>query len=353
MTDLGGVKEFSQVNDLTYFVEHSEIFCCPKCGGDLSVEDTDIRCSVCENRYSIVDGIPLLFWKNDWVSQNGDVTDRMKAFYEKTPFPNYDDFDDVGSLIQKAKRGVFAKMLDEQIPFGIRVLECGSGTGQLSIFLSIARRTVFGVDMCLNSLRLGEAFKEKNDLKRVHFLQMNLFAPIFKPETFHIVISNGVLHHTADPFLAFQNIARLVKPGGYILIGLYHKYGRLFTDLRRFIFKISKNKFKALDSRLLDNELSQTRRQTWFADQYQNPHESKHTIGEVLNWFQKTGFTFVKSIPKSVPGTALTADERLFAPERPGNALERFLVEFPMTFTGAKEGGFFVVIGKKSGTGLT
>jgi SAM-dependent methyltransferase len=299
-----------------------------------------------------VDGIPLLFWKSEWTSQNTDVTDRMKAFYERTPFPNYDDLDNIGSLIQKAKRSAFAKMLDEQIPLGVRVLECGCGTGQLSIFLSIPQRTVFGVDMCLNSLRLGEDFKNKNDLNRVHFLQMNLFAPIFKPESFHLVISNGVLHHTGDPFLAFQNIARLVKPGGYILIGLYHKYGRLFTDFRRLVFKISKNKLRVLDSRLMDEKLSQTRKETWFADQYENPHESKHTIGEVLKWFRETGFTFVKSIPKAVPGKTLAFDERLFEPERAGNVLERFLVEFPLMFTGSKEGGFFIVIGKKSGAAL-
>ena len=85
----------------------------------------------------------------------------MKAFYEENPFPNYDDLDSVGSLMQKAKEGIFAKVLDEQLPFGIKVLECGCGTGQLSIFLSIANRSVFGVDMCLNSLKLGQAFKEK------------------------------------------------------------------------------------------------------------------------------------------------------------------------------------------------
>src|SRR4030095_1172432 len=110
------------------------------------------------------------------------------------------------------------------------------------------------------------------------------------------------------------------------------------------------NNFKVLDTRLMNQELNDTRRQTWFADQYQNPHESKHTIGEVLSWFQQTGFTFIKSIPKSVPGAMLEEDERLFVAERPGDALERFLVEFPLTFTGAKEGGFFMVIGKKSGT---
>jgi hypothetical protein len=103
----------------------------------------------------------------------------------------------------------------------------------------------------------------------------------------------------------------------------------------------------------MNQELNDTRRQTWFADQYQNPHESKHTIGEILDWFQQTGFRFVKSIPKSVPGKSLEADERLFEPERPGNSFERFLVEFPLTFTGSKEGGFFIVIGKKVGTNAT
>jgi len=48
----------------------------------------------------------------------------------KTSFPNYDDLDSVGSLIEKARRGVFAKLLDDQIPFGAHVIECGCGTGQ-------------------------------------------------------------------------------------------------------------------------------------------------------------------------------------------------------------------------------
>ena len=64
----------------------------------------------------------------------------MKSFYEETPFPNYDDFDSVGSLIEKARQGRFAKLLDDQVPPGTRILECGCGTGQLTNFLSIANR---------------------------------------------------------------------------------------------------------------------------------------------------------------------------------------------------------------------
>ena len=118
-----------------------------------------------------------MFAANDWDDSKEDVTERIKEFYEETPFPNYDDFDSAASLIDKAKRGVFARLLDEQIPFGIRILEAGCGTGQLSNFLSIANRTVFGTDICLNSLAMAMDFKKKNHLQRAHFLQMNLFRP--------------------------------------------------------------------------------------------------------------------------------------------------------------------------------
>ena len=83
----------------------------------------------------------------------------MKSFYETNPFPNYDDLDSRESLASKARRGVFARLLDEQIPADSLVLEVGCGTGQLTNFLGMAwNRTVFGSDLCLNSLRLANRF---------------------------------------------------------------------------------------------------------------------------------------------------------------------------------------------------
>ncbi|MBD2185568.1 class I SAM-dependent methyltransferase [Planktothrix sp. FACHB-1355] len=323
---------------------------CPRCKNEsLDFNNDVICCQNCQQQYEINNKIPLLFWPEDIDAPSGNITNLVKAFYEENPFPNYNDLDSVGSLMQKAKEGIFAKVLDEQLPFGIKVLECGCGTGQLSIFLSIANRTVFGVDMCLNSLKLGQAFKEKYELQRVNFLQMNIFQPIFKPESFHVVISNGVLHHTHNPKLAFSSIAKLVKPGGYIIIGLYHKYGRIWTDVRRLIFNLTGDKFKFLDPRIVDVNLNERKRHTWFMDQYKNPNEYKHTIGEVMVWFAENGFSFVNSIPKSGLGKKFSPDEKLFVAQSPGNALERFLVESSMIFTNSKEGGFFIMIGKKEG----
>jgi SAM-dependent methyltransferase len=324
------------------------ILCCPKCTGKLDIGEDSILCADCHQRYDIADNIPLCFWPNEWASSKKDITDIVREFYEETPFPNYDDFDNAGSLMQKARQGIFARLLDDQIPFGARILECGCGTGQLSNFLSIANRTVVGTDICLNSLRLGQAFKEHNHLNRIHFFQMNLFRPIFKPETFDCVICNGVLHHTADPFLGYQSIARLVKPKGYILIGLYHSYGRISNDVRRLFFRLSGDRFQFLDPLLRKRNLEGAKRKAWFADQYKHPHESKHTIEEVIDWFEQTGFSFINSIPKTrLFASFFDENERIFRPARPGSRLERALSERLRVLVGSPEGGLFIAIGHK------
>jgi SAM-dependent methyltransferase len=324
-----------------------ELYQCPGCGGGLNQAGDALICGTCEHRFEIDDGIPLLYWPNEWEGDRRDVTGEVKAFYEETPFPNYDDFDSLDSLARKARQGIFARLLDEQIPPGARIIECGSGTSQLSNFLSLHGRDVFASDLCLNSLRLGQRFAKEHDLHRVRFTNINLFRPPFKPGSFDLVISNGVLHHTSDPFLAFQSIAKLVRPGGYILVGLYHQYGRLITDTRRLLFHLSGDRFKWLDPNLRSEDRSTAKKQAWFADQYKHPHESKHTIGETLGWLEKTGLSFVKSIPRSKPLQPVTDSERLFVPEKPGSALERFVVEMGMIAKGSQEGGFFIVIARK------
>src|SRR6185295_19752586 len=96
---------------------------CPGCGAALTVSPSAVQCTGCRTRYAVEGDLPLLFVPNDWDASRRDITAEMKQFYEATPFPNYDDFDDVATFIEKARRGTFARLLNEQIPFGSRVLE--------------------------------------------------------------------------------------------------------------------------------------------------------------------------------------------------------------------------------------
>jgi carbamoyltransferase len=298
------------------------------------------------HEYPVEEGIPRLFVPNDGEADGRDVTEIVRQFYETTPFPNYDDLDSARALLEKARAGLFARLLNEQIPYDAAVLEVGCGTGQLTNFLSIAHRSVLGVDICGNSLRLAEGFKVENGLDRATFAQMNLFRPALRDGFFDVVISNGVLHHTSDCRGAFRRISRLVKPGGYLVVGLYSAYSRQVHYLRRALFRWTR-----LTGRLLDPHFGRVgaaaKREAWFRDQYCHPHETAHTLDEVLGWMDESALDFVNSVPKPVTGPVLSGSEQLFEARARGTALTRFLSQVADIRSGYREGGFFIVIAQR------
>jgi carbamoyltransferase len=299
--------------------------------------------------YAVEGGIPRLFASSHEDESSGrDVTDVVKQFYEATPFPNYEDVDTPRALIEKARAGMFARLLNDQIPYDARVLEIGCGTGQLTNFLSVAHRTVLGVDVCLNSLELAETFRSAHGLERAAFAQMNLFRPALKSGFFDVVISNGVLHHTGDCRKAFQRVGELVAPGGFLIVGLYNAYSRQVHYARRAVYR-----WTGIANRWLDPQFGKLvasgKRDAWLRDQYCHPHETTHTLDELLQWMDQDGFTFVNSIPKPSPGASLTHDERLFEPRRRGSSFSRIASQLAALSNGYYEGGFFVVICQRDG----
>jgi SAM-dependent methyltransferase len=331
----------------TALIDHLDWFICPACQGPLRFLHADLFCSTCNQSFGFENGIPCLFWPT---SNEKDVSLVIKEFYEKNPFPSYDALDTADRLVELSRKGIFARLLDNQIPRNWLVLEVGCGTGQLSNFLGIAGRTVFGTDICLNSLNLGQRFKVRNKLKTVSFIQMNLFKPVFSKRLFDIIICSGVLHHTSDPFAGFVSISELLKPGGFIVVGLYNKFGRVWTDVRRSIFKFSKNQLQFLDPYLRRGDISPAKKRIWFADQYLNPHESKHSFDEVLGWFDKTDFEFINSIPKITQFAAFSQHESLFRENERGTSLDHLIVQLRLALSGGREGGFFIMIGRKKPT---
>src|SRR5439155_9653158 len=131
--------------DVRALTEYAGLFQCPSCRAALSTADEDCVTCARGHKFPVENGLPILFSEHEEYGSNDDVTDVVKSFYMENPFPNYEDTDSVGSLIDHAARSVFARALDREIPFGARVLEVGCGTGQLSLYLSLAKRQLFGV----------------------------------------------------------------------------------------------------------------------------------------------------------------------------------------------------------------
>jgi SAM-dependent methyltransferase len=320
---------------------------CPRCTRALASSPACFRCTGCAQGYPVSDGIPQLYAPNEWSAGKLDVTDIVKEFYEQTPFPNYDDLDSRERLAAKAGASVFARLLDEQIPAGACVLEAGCGTGQMTNYLSLAwNRRVIGGDLCMNSLRLGRGFRDRFGIVNAEFVQMNLFRPPFLDASFDLVICNGVLHHTADPEAGFRAIAAKVKPGGHVVVGLYNWLARLPTLWRRRAIELIGPRMAALDWRLRGDALNRQRWDAWFRDQYQHPHESKHSITEVLGWFARAGFAFVSSVPL-IGDREFDEDVRLFEPGPAGSRLDRVATELAMLLKGGADGGLYIMIGRR------
>src|SRR5262245_21322879 len=97
------------------FAEFPSLLVDPASGDGIVGRDGGFAIAGSGRQLPMADGIPNLFVPND-ATVSGDVTEMVKAFYEETPFPNYDGFDSRESLANKARRGVFAALLDEQLP---------------------------------------------------------------------------------------------------------------------------------------------------------------------------------------------------------------------------------------------
>ena len=348
MSTVAGAPGYAEGSLPGLIGSHLTCLACPICGGDLSIarDGAALAAACCGTEFPVEDGIARLFAPNDW-SGRKDVSEHVKTFYESTPFPNYDALDSRDSLIRKCDAVLFSRLLYRQVPRDARILEAGCGTGQLSNYLATAGdRVVFGADFCLNSLKLAERFRSRAGTDNAVFLQMNLFRPAFKKEAFDVVVCSGVLHHTSDPLLGFRTLLTLLKPGGHVIVGLYNLFGRLPLRLRRLVFRLTGERFTFLDRRLRQGALSGLKRATWFQDQYNHPHESSHTMDEVLAWFDDNGIDFVGSLPR-IGRDMMPGYVDLFRVASPRNWVTRLGVQLKMMWRLDAEGGFFTMIGRK------
>jgi len=66
-------------------------------------------------------------------------------------------------------------------------------------------------------------------------VQADLFKLPFRPGTFDVVYSIGVLHHTPDAKGAFERIQPMVKPGGFFSIFMHGQGNRVLYATNRWL----------------------------------------------------------------------------------------------------------------------
>ena len=106
---------------------------------------------------------------------------------------------------------------------GKRVLEIGCGNGADAVMFAAHGARYVGVDLTQKAVdgtrrHLAlEGLEGRCDLANVERLDCD-------DDSFDIVYSYGVLHHTHSPERAMQEVWRVLKPGGVALVMLYHRH---------------------------------------------------------------------------------------------------------------------------------
>jgi SAM-dependent methyltransferase len=105
---------------------------------------------------------------------------------------------------------------------GQRVLEvgCGAGTDSLQWVRAGARHT--GLDLSLQSIRMARRHLGVHGLTG-KFCEGDAERLPFADNSFDVVYSWGVIHHTPNMRATIKEIHRVLRPGGVIRIMIYHR----------------------------------------------------------------------------------------------------------------------------------
>ena len=220
------------------------------------------------------------------------------AFYKELPFNLRETAEQHANAIRVRNAVQEFPALVPLLGKQTRVIDVGCGTGWLGCGIAHHYGSqVTGIDF--NPVAIGRAREIAASLGvTAHFEVADLF--LFEPEALmDVAISMGVLHHTDNCHAAIRRLcSSFIRPGGHVFIGLYHTYGRKpFLDH----FQAMKDKGASEDemfaayAKLHSWNKDEIHLLSWFRDQVLHPHETQHTLEEMLPLLESEGMRLVSA----------------------------------------------------------
>jgi tetratricopeptide (TPR) repeat protein/SAM-dependent methyltransferase len=170
-----------------------------------------------------------------------EVSRQVQQQYEENPYPRWTKADPPPPpllfdqfLRRKLPASIFQNLGKSQID----VLIAGCGTGQHAI--ETAQRfggaSVLAVDLSLTSLAYARRKTLALERTNIEYGQADILKLGALGRSFDVIESSGVLHHLADPFAGWRVLVSLLRPGGFMAIGLYSEIARAdIVSARAFI----------------------------------------------------------------------------------------------------------------------
>ena len=161
---------------------------------------------------------------------NQELKERVRAFWQANPCgvkfadaaPGTRLFYELVEAHRYTKEWHIPIAADFASARGLKVLEIGCGLGTDGAQFAEAGADYTGVDLTSAAVELARKRFELFDLPG-KFQTADAENLDFGDESFDLVYSHGVLHHTPDTQKAIEEIHRVLRPGGRAVVMLYHR----------------------------------------------------------------------------------------------------------------------------------
>jgi len=224
-----------------------------------------------------------------------EVSQKVAALYNKVSYVAFGE-----DYFPVVKSTGFSREEFAEFAKGKKALEVGCGGGQLTAFLAGKFDSVTAIDISSSSLNTARQECSKLGINNVKFLESNLFDDTFISqylESFDFILCYGVLHHTGNPKEGFGRLARMLKRGGVLTVGLYSRTQLAYRVKRKIVLWLAGEDWKKRE--YWANRL-------WFGgsgkavsiyDGYVHPQVSFHSISQIYSWAKVGYLEYVGSWP--------------------------------------------------------
>jgi SAM-dependent methyltransferase len=164
------------------------------------------------------------------MSDQSELKERVRAFWQAHPCgekfsdaePSTREFFERVEAHRYTKEWHIPEAADFAGARGLRVLEIGCGMGTDGAQFAAAGAHYTGIDLTEAAIDLARKKFATAGLKG-EFRVADAEKLDFADESFDVVYSHGVLHHTPDTEKAVREIHRVLKTGGRAVVMLYHR----------------------------------------------------------------------------------------------------------------------------------
>ncbi len=279
------------------------------------------------------------------------ISQKVKSQYEANPYPRWRYGNELRKkipILEVINKEINPNLINQYIDNKkLNVLIAGSGTGNQILEAQKYKNTnIIAIDLSLSSLSYSQRKVNELGIDNVEIIQMDILEVSLLEEQFDVIECSGVLHHMEDSIKGLKALLNVLKPNGFLKLGLYSELARKdIVETREYIItnnlQPTDQDIKDLRENVFSGKVPQISNLRNWGDFYTmsecrdlcfHSQEHRFTINKLQKMIKSNELVFLGfSLPQSIKSLY----SKYFPEDKKQTKLdnwERFEKQFPTTF---------------------